>query len=372
MALLVLVVLFAGAGYLGWVGIQRSQPLDLPAPTGAYAVGRTTYDWTDTARKDPFSPEAGTPRKLSVWIWYPVSPSTTGPRVPYAPGPWDGLHLKGPAGLLQGSFDTFRDRALDDAPVAPSRFPVVVLQPGMGFSAPQYAALAEDLASHGYLVAGFTPTYSANLTVLDGQTVGSTEQAKPDDLDEHGDRIVQVWAADARFVATTLAALDEGPLEGRVNPATKVSYVGHSFGGAASLEACRLDPRCGAAIDLDGTQYGEVVKTGLKAPFLLVGSEDSCITGSCGQQAKDDTADLERARSLIKASTAAKWCATVDGARHFNFTDYGAYYLAWPLRAALPLGDIDPERALTIQNGYAVTFLDHAIRGTAAPGAPTC
>ncbi|MDX3003344.1 hypothetical protein PWY87_16780 [Kribbella solani] len=369
--ILILVVLLGGAGYVGWVLVQRSEPVSLPEPTGNFQVGRRAFEWTDTPRRDPY---ADGPRKLAVWLWYPVAKQTTGHRVEYAPGLWSGLHLKAPLSLMQGPFDTLQDRALDRAAIAPGRFPVVVLMPGMGLSAPMYAALAEDLASHGYLVAGVTPTYSANLTVLAGQSVESKPAANPSNLGDSseaarqtGDQLVNVWAADARFAAGMVAKQVPGSVDNAVGP----SYVGHSFGGAASLEACRQDSRCTAAVDLDGAQFGDVVQKGVKAPMLLLGADDSCITSVCGPDAKNDNS-RDRALSLLKASTGTSWCATVPGSRHFNFTDYGVYYLAYPLRKFLPLGSVDPRHALTVQNGYITTFLSHVIHGTAAPSAPTC
>src|SRR3954447_9913224 len=369
--ILLLIVLLGGAGYVGWVLVQRSEPVSLPEPTGSLKVGRQTYEWIDAARRDPY---ADGPRKLSVWLWYPVAKQTTGRHVQYAPGLWSGLHLQQPLTLFQSPFDSMQDRALDRVAPAPGRFPVVVLMPGMGLSAPMYAALAEDLASHGYLVAGVTPTYSANLTVLGGQTVESKPEANPPNLGDStegsqrvGDHLVTVWAADARFAAGMVGK----QLPGSVEPAIGPSYVGHSFGGAAALEACRLDQRCAAAVDLDGSQFGDVVTKGVKAPIMLLGAEDSCITSVCGPDAKNDT-DRNRALSLLKASTGTSWCATVPGTRHFNFTDYGVYYLAYPLRRYLPLGNTDPRHALTITNGYVTTFLSHAIYQTPSPGAPAC
>ena len=369
--ILVLCALLASAGYVGWIMVKRSEPVSLPEPTGSFQVGRRTFEWTDVQRRDPY---AAGPRKLSVWLWYPVAKGTVGRKAEYAPGLWNGLRLKAPLSLFQGPFNTFEDRALDRVAVAPGRFPVVVLMPGMGLSAPMYASLAEDLASHGYLVAGVTPTYSANLTVLDGQSIGSRRDANPPNLGESneqaqkvGDHLVGVWAADARFAAGMVPK----QLPNSVEPAIGPSYIGHSFGGAASLEACRLDQRCAAAVDLDGAQFGDVVTKGVHAPIMLLGADDSCITSVCGPDAKTD-ADRNRALSLLKASTGTSWCATVPGTRHFNFTDYGAYYLAYPLRKFLPLGSAGPRHALTVQNGYITTFLSHAIYQTPTPGAPAC
>ncbi|GAB2660626.1 alpha/beta hydrolase [Kribbella swartbergensis] len=362
--ILVLFVLLAGSGYVGWVAVQRSEPVSLPEPTGNYLVGRRTFEWTDTARKDPYGEGQ---RRLSVWLWHPVAKGTTGRRVQYAPGLWRDLQLQPPAAHFQGPFDSLRDPAFDRVAVAPGRFPVVVLMPGLGLSAPMYASLAEDLASHGYLVAGVTPTYSADLTVLGGQKVESTEAAKPDDLEKAGDRLVGTWAADARFAGATVAK----QLPNSVHSGIGTSYVGHSFGGAAALEACRTDSRCAAAVDLDGVPYGEAVTKGVQAPILLLGADDSCVTGVCGPDARGDEG-RDRTLSLLKASTNTSWCATIPGTRHYNFTDYGAYYLAWPLRKYLPLGSAGPRHALRVQNGYVTTFLAHSIYRTPTPGAPAC
>src|SRR5207248_1905263 len=105
------------------------------------------------------------------------------------------------------------DHAFADAPVLTGRFPVIVLEPGLGFAVPQYTTIAENLASQGYLVAGVTPTYSANLTVLNGYAVSATAAGDPQDSDAPAarptdDRLVDVWAADARFAAAQATALD--------------------------------------------------------------------------------------------------------------------------------------------------------------------
>jgi predicted dienelactone hydrolase len=206
----VLVLAAAGGGYLEYVAVRHAQPVTLPAPTGKYKVGRAMFDWTDRSRIDPLAPRPGRPRELSVWLWYPAPHDAEGRQAPYAPGAWGQLHFPGVVGLGETSFGAVRDHALAGAPVAGGRFPIAVLEPGLGLAAPQYTTVAENLASHGYLVAGVTPTYSANLTVLHGRAVHETAAGNPPRLnaDLHsaaarrtGDRLVGVWAADARFAA---------------------------------------------------------------------------------------------------------------------------------------------------------------------------
>jgi dienelactone hydrolase len=360
MAAALLALLVIGTGYVAVVYELGQRETAVPELTGSSGVGRTMVEWVDRTRVDPVGPGGG-PRRLSVWLWYPAKAG--GSPAGYAPGGWRDLLFQGPVGWFESDAGKIRVHAVEDAPVEGQRLPVVVLEPGMGLSAPQYTAFAENLASHGYLVAGVTPTYSANLTMLDGVAVHSTSRGNPPDLGGHsgtaqveGNELVSLWAADARFVARQAAALD-GSFAGKVDQGA-VTYIGHSFGGAASLEACRLDHRCVGAVDLDGTQFGGVVQKGLSVPSMILSSEDSCVTGTCGPAATDPDGEQDAATSFVKASTGKSWCFVLKGVRHFNFTDYGLYFLAPPVRNLVPLGSIDGRRALSLVNVYLVAFAD--------------
>ncbi|MCU7722621.1 hypothetical protein ODJ79_02725 [Actinoplanes sp. KI2] len=325
------VVLLLG-GYAGFLG-HRSRHAVSVAPAGPYPVGRGEQEIVDRSRTDELAPRGGNPRVLSVWLWYPAA--STGRPAGYAPGAWAGLRK---FWWGQTALDRVRTGAYANVPFAAGSFPLVVLMPGLGFSAPQYQAIAAGLAGHGYVVAGVTPTYSANLSVLGGHAVPATAAGDPSDLaGPRGSGLAAVWAADARF-----AAYQVGVLLGAHVDRRKVAYVGHSFGGAAALEACRQDPACTGAVDLDGTPYGPVVTEGLRRPLLILSS---------GRNGADRDAST---RSLLAASGTAAWSYTIDGAEHFDFTDYAAYWLAAPVRAVLPLGNPD---TLAITGSFLAAFL---------------
>jgi dienelactone hydrolase len=369
-------MLVTTAGYLGYVSIQHRQPVTLPAPGGNYAIGRTALEWTDAQRTDPLAPRPGMARALSAWLWYPAT-ATTSSTAPYAPGLWSHLHLGNPVGLGQTRFDRIRTHAVEDAPVAAGRFPVVVLSPGLGLAGPQYTTLAENLASHGYLVAAVTATYSANVSVLRHRVLGPTPAGNPpafeaEDL-HHGqavaaaDRLVAVLAADIHSTADRiLAPGSEARFAGHVDHA-HVLYVGHSLGGAASLEGCRTDPRCAGAVDLDGTQFGPVTRTGLDKPLMIWASDDSCVSGTCTPTTVGDRTDRDTAQTMLAAGEGPRWCYRLRGSGHLTFTDYPAYYLAAPLRALIPVGTIDGTRALTIVGAYLAAFADHVLHARAEP-----
>lgn len=329
------------ANYVAWVAVRSQLPVRVPRPPGPYAVGRVEDTVVDTARNRP----------LSVWTWYPAQEGTGEPAV-YAPGAWSGLGIGLPVG--QTVLGRVRDAALERATPAGGRFPLVVLLPGLGFAAPQYAALAENLASRGYVVVGVTPTGSANLTVLDGKAVGPTDAGNPPDFageqTSHDKaiarRLLQTWVADARFAADEAGrAPGQRGLAAHLD-ASRPAYVGHSFGGTTALQACADDHRCSAAVNLDGAMYGDVARRGLSVPSLLVEHTGSCIGGDCNPATAADRADQAAGRAYRKACTGPLAVVPIAGTGHLNFSDDGFYYWALPFRKLLGLGSADGATAL--------------------------
>ena len=74
---------------LASMGLDHRVETILPAPTGPFTVGRTTFVWSDAAHTDPTAPQPGTKRELAAWIWYPAAPSKPSQALAeYLPGPW--------------------------------------------------------------------------------------------------------------------------------------------------------------------------------------------------------------------------------------------------------------------------------------------
>jgi Platelet-activating factor acetylhydrolase, isoform II len=85
-----------------------------------------------------------------------------------------------------------------------------------------------------------------------------------------------VIVGDIGFTLDRLAQLNadaDSSFRGRL-AADHAGVLGHSLGGAASLEASKDDARLQAVIDIDGTQLGDVV-TGPAKPVLMMNSEMS-------------------------------------------------------------------------------------------------
>jgi hypothetical protein len=340
-----LALCWAAISYGGVGVVVRHEALTLPEPVGPYRVGRVYYQFDDAGRIDPLAPAPG-PRRLPVSVWYPTL-DPAGPAAPYLPAGW----AEGRSDPFWGGFvqDPARVRAHAMAGAAlatgPSR--MLVMEPGLGLSAPDYAALAEDLASRGFVIVGVTPTYSANVAVLDGHLVAATAAGG-----EPGDALVRVWADDARFVVGQVAR--QSLFTGRLDP-DHVGYFGHSFGGAASANACAVDGRCVGSADIDGQPFGAVISTGLTRPFLMVGSDGLCTDPGCP--------DMPGLQSMVRHSAGPTAAYSVVGARHFNFCDLALYHVAPPLRWLLPLGPTDPARALRTTADLMDAFFGNAFRG---------
>lgn len=349
---LVGVLLFGTLGLFGYLQIQSRQPVTLPAPTGPDQVGRTLYDWTDTSQADPFSPGGRVPREVAVWAWYPASVPEGARRAAYLPPTWqqavqgdDFLHTRA---------DAVTTHSWQDVPVAgPSPHPVLLFLPGAGRNVADYTTLAEDLASHGYAVFGVDPTYVSDDVILGQDRVVSANQQvnrqmeADSNRDAMGARVIEDEANDLRFALTQVHALAQTPgqrFQGRLDIA-HVAFFGHSIGGAGAARACQMEPRCAAAVNIDGIMYGPVVSEGVGKPFLFLG-EDPANSGL-------PTATLRGALQGVPSGQGG--ALTVTGTGHMNFSDMGVLY-RFPPNALGLIGSIDGARALTITRTCLTSF----------------
>jgi pimeloyl-ACP methyl ester carboxylesterase len=342
--------------------VARGQVRQLAAPTGPSAVGRIELSLTDAGRTDPFASD-GRRREIPVWIWYPTAAGNTGATAPYLPKTWaDAANgINGPASVLFQDYNAVRTSAIAGAPLVGKSPPVVVLMPGLGASVAEYSELAEDLASHGYAVVGINPTGSSQVVGFpDGRIVyatpeGGVAESNIDAWYASASRVVGVWVDDASFVVSALTKTP--PALGALD-FSRVAYVGHSLGGNASFEACALDTRCVAAVDLDGTIFSQVRRTGLRVPGLILQANDKV---PC------DDAFCQRKKEGFKALTMSGPVRDIalDGAEHLNFSDNSVLFM--PVLGPIgQLGSIDGARSVLITRDVVRAFLDQGLRGTPA------
>ncbi|WP_241003057.1 dienelactone hydrolase family protein, partial [Streptomyces sp. CB01881] len=340
-----------------------------PEPSGDFAVGTRVVQWTDPRRPETFTADPNDRRTVVVQLWYPTQKSPAGAqRAQYlgrteheARTVSDALAREaGLPGFLVDGVPRARTRSVFDAPVDSTggRFPVVLFSPGSGGVRTQNTAWAEELASHGYVVAALDHPYdSAAVVLADGRTV-NTETASSGDPDKD-EELAAGWtavrAADLGFVLTQLESLDRGeiadPLSGRLDTA-RAAVAGHSMGGAAALQAARQDRRFDAVIDLDGYPHGPASPS-LDQPTLALTQTITPAT---------DPRYVPRLTEALKASTTTSYRLTIPGAAHLTFMD-GPLYLPPVPSIVGSLGRTGSPRVVA---AASLAFLDAVLR--AEPG----
>lgn len=367
-----LLVLGAGAMLALWIDHRTSTVL--PMPTGPFAVSRASYSW---------SQHASSTRELLVWIWYPAAATQSAPvREEYLPVPARAA-VESFRGVLVSKFLT-RDlskvhvHSIRNAEVAPNQrsYPVAIMRAGASAGVTDYSTLAEDLASHGYIVVGFDAPYRTSVVAFpDGRVMRRTPQNNPElcagrpDQEPCANALLTAWTADMAFVLDRLAqwnALDpSGKFTGRLDM-NRVGVFGHSFGGAAAAFFCHQYARCKAGIDIDGAPHGSVIQAGIELPFLF-------LLGDHGQASSAEDrqvlADIQSIYDRLPSDTRLR--LKIRGANHFLFSDDGALlksHLVMHTLRALGIVGIDGSRQLAITAYCVRSFFDAHLKGTANSG----
>jgi dienelactone hydrolase len=354
--ILVLLAVFAIPVLLVLTWLDHFRETNLPQPTGPFAVGRVMYDW-----KDPRHTE------LLAWIWYPAVPTQPSQATDYLPPSWRSPveHQRGKllTQFLTRDLSRVRTHSMRDAKISDEQpsYPVVVMRGGFSGLVTGYTSLAEDLASHGYVVVGFDAPYRTSVVVFpDGRVV---ERLPLDNFDE----LVTEWSADIGFALDQLERLNEsdpsGKFLGRLDM-QRVGVFGHSLGGATALQFCHDDSRCKAGIDVDGAPIGSVITEGVSQPFMFLWSDHSWEPES---ETRPITANV---RSIYDRQAGDRRLQIlIRGANHYMFSDDGAMLKSPILRNVLRIIGIvrlDGRRQVAITAHYISTFFDVYLKGAPA------
>ena len=330
----------------------------LPEPTGPCPAGTTALYLSDASRPDPWAAGVNA-RELMVSLWYPATPSD-GPRARYMTPAESELLLatRGFTGVPQDALSTVRTNAVSDpTPAGRQRsLPLVVLSPGFTMPRSTLTALAEDLASHGYVVAGIDHTYESDATAFpDGRVTTCLARQAP--RSGRGEKVVAGRVADISFVLGELTGAHPAwPGAALIDP-SRMALAGHSVGGAAAIATVLADSRIRAGIDMDGATHAPIPDDGLSRPFLFLGKQSSYTPGTPGTPGKKSAViTWERDWKLL---TGWKRWLLVAGAIHASFTDLAllADQTGIETGAGLP-----GARSLDITRAYVRAFFDQHLR----------
>lgn len=300
------------------IGVKASATTDrmlrLPAPTGPWPVGTTTRELTDTHRSDPWN---GAPtRELALTVFYPAAVVRGYPRAPQLAPAAAEVFKQLDAGLLHPELPTTGvnwaatlTHSYVDAPALPGRLPTMLYSPAGADPRTIGTSLAEDLASHGYVVVTVDhPGEASEVVFPDGRL--RVIEITPDVLTDpvRSRLMMDTRFADMRFVLDHLSGLHSS-IDLR-----RVGVYGHSAGGATAAVSLQ-HPLVRAGINLEGyldALDGELYKIARK-PLLLAGTDGF----------RD--ARFDRTWSAVMSQGGPVRRVQLSDANHWIWTDYAAF-----------------------------------------------
>ena len=355
--------------------------IELPAPGGPYAVGRESFQWTDHSRKESLTDDPRDYRDLMVHIWYPSEPGANAVVYPYVPN----LELL-KSGLDNSQYSilsSVRAHTLAHAKLltANQRHPVLIFSHGNQMSSFLYTTIIEDLASHGYVVATIDHPYEAIFTVFpDGRVVTYSETQRPKsdapsfqrELASYLRERIQNRAADIVFVMNQLVKLNaekNSQFGGRLDLAS-IGVLGHSNGGIAAAQACQIDKRIKACVNLDGRAtaapfYPNANGSGPEQPFMYLAKplRDLTNTELAEQKITREQFEQERGKTvlreneLMRSVKSGSYRVIIKGATHESFSDEPLL-----LSAAESGADDKNRRTIKVVREYLLAFFDGYLR----------
>lgn len=355
-----------------WVEIHTD--ISLPEPTGEYEVGRTALHWVDTSRVDSLSPPPYSKRELIVWVWYPASVLKTDTIVPYDRAPWEKQPVE--QGNLLFSLIFARDGSKINAHSflnaqltdKQAKFPVLIMKSGIGTLATDYTTLAEDLASHGYIVVGSDAPYSTFAIMMpDGRVISRTHEGNPGETASMTsestklfNRLISIWTDDARFVLNKLEEINSTDTSSKFFKRLDMNSIGifgHSFGGATAAQFCATEPRCKAGINLDGSPYGSVIETGMDKPFMFLLADHAKENDPISAKIKSNI------KSVYNSVTADKYWFYLTASQHFNFSDIPYQKECLIMRLSGATGSIGRRHGTELINSTVLNFFNVYLKG---------
>ena len=350
----------------------------LPKPTGDRRVGTMIVHLADPSRPDSFDKQHG-PREIMLQLWYPADPQNRGVVAPYVASPLviDEMIKRQYNFQQPATIEAIRKLntvAIADAPIDRSgpRYPVLLLSHGLGEPRFNYTSLAEELASHGYIVATIDHPYGGLTALPDGRIL-STDSDPRGGTDEGAAELTKEWAQDAKFVIDSLTA-SASDKRGQTHAVaaradlSDVGMLGHSLGGAAALEACRIDERFKACADLDGQAFGQVTVEGVRKPTLIVRESPLYSDADLAKRGRtrETWEQMGREGQKLWARLQPRdprtpfYMIKIAGTGHMSFSD-----LAFTMPDTISrFGGkmIDPNRGFTIIATYVRSFFDQYLK----------
>lgn len=311
--------------------------LALPSPTGPFRVGTTVEYLSDTRRADADFPSG---RPVTVQLWYP-SRSVKGSTAPYLmePGLEKLLQREKYYGLdvaALGAWAALRTHSILNAPPAGGKYPLLLFSVGLGVIRANYTSIAEELASHGTIVALVESPFQGAMELPGGREILDTSNRYGEPAGHR--RGVEGWSRDLSFALDQLRGGGGSPAVKRVTATldwSRIGAAGHSTGGLVAVATCERDPRVRTCINMDGGIVGpegeplaDFAAGSVTRPALFLRShplysdEDLARRNLTREKwEKRSEAGNAALAALASRSDGKLSMASVAGTGHFSFSD---------------------------------------------------
>ena len=323
--------------------------------TGGYTVARASVILVDPSRTDPYETD-GSSREVPVHFYYPAVPEGEAAEFPLV------VFSHGAFGYYQSNFSTY-----------------------------------EELASHGYVVAAlehphqslFTHDTDGKLIPVDPAFLQSVLEAENsgEDNEEVIRAVEEEWmrlrAPDMSFAITAieeakgagaptqawaLMGTEEAEVQQilSLTDTGRIGVMGHSMGGATSVEMGRERDDIGAVIDIDGTMFGEYVRSetgsyqiredpyGVPVLEFINWSQYGHLQDFLSQGGS-------YANDVMMKNAEEGFAVVVRDTEHLDFTDLPL--LSPFFGDMLGSGARDTKEVMTIVNGLVLDFYDCYLKG---------
>jgi dienelactone hydrolase len=368
---------------------NTTQAISFPEPTGAYAVGTTSFYFADSEREELFTEDPNDYREITAKVWYPSVAVPGATTVPYMSEELSSAFASGVGIPLQDFVNLIQSiptHSVENAPVAAaeSKYPVLFLSHGGGDMPEFNTVRAEELASQGYVVVAINHTYESALNILpDGRVV--SHSPLPDAAQN-----VAARAGDIQFVLDELEKFTAGNdptglFNGKLD-LDRVGVFGVSTGGATATEVLSIDPRFKAGANLDGTLRGDTVDASVSQPYMLFNNV------AFGTEISSDALYRGDDQTFLNHLQNEGYEVTILGSTHLHYTSDVPFLFPLLRDSGIELGGltgsfnyffdpqatietyehknfelIDPNRVTQITNDYITAFFNQHLNNQESP-----
>jgi predicted dienelactone hydrolase len=343
----------------------------LPKPTGKYPVGTRLLHLVDLSRAEMHPGAWPGNREVVVQLWYPAA-TEKGPKAMY--------RMKGETSFVSSYQSVLATDAIQDAPLALNRFPVIVHNDGWHGLRHRATSLTQEIASQGFVFVSVSHPYNSSMVRLSDGRVANPDYGHDIGFSLHhyiplkerfalAEEELAIQTRDCKFVLDELQRFNQTvghPFYDHLQM-DRVGVSGFSFGGAVSMELAREDARVCSALEVDGVIHGSVATAGLDKPFMFIDAPWIVAWKEPENEGAEKIRDLEAARSR---DTARMWTSIADakdliltrcggirvlfeGVCHWDFSD--KIFMS-PWRRLSHASSVPPQRVALILGTYIVAF----------------